>query len=247
LPDSQDELDVRSRVALMLERWDLPIEFISDLVGHQSPISYPKGSVLFLSGSPCDIFFLVVGGVVRLYASQPDGSEITFMLAGSGDLLGFANSKDGDRRIHCFDASALTECSLVLFTRRRLVQLLSNQPPRAVRKLIEAINCEWTKALQWQVNFFGASFSRRFELVLQWLAEKFGLKTGNGVVIDLKLSHRTLGEVIGCTRPVVRKLFAHMIAAGAIELTQTGKILLCEPLGSHEHLERDLLNRPLKT
>jgi CRP-like cAMP-binding protein len=116
LANSEKDRSVRSRAALAIERWALPAEFIEELLAYQSPVRYEKGSILFVSGSPYDIFFLVYDGVVRLYASQPDGDQSTFMLAGSGDFLGFANSRCRDRRVHCFDASALTECSVALFT-----------------------------------------------------------------------------------------------------------------------------------
>jgi CRP/FNR family transcriptional regulator, cyclic AMP receptor protein len=247
LAHEESNRDVRSKVALALERWDLPAEFIEDLLSYQRPVGYKKGSILFASGSPSDIFFLVVEGVVRLYASRPDGGQITFMLAAPGDFLGFANSHYRGRRVHSLDASALTECSLLLFTRRRLVQLLGKQTTPALRKLIVAMNVEWTRALEWWVNFFRASLSRRFERVLPWLAAKFGQETNDGIVIDLRLSLGDLAELIGCSRPVVRKLFTQMISAGSIELTQAGKILLHERFRSPEPDARDMLSLHLKT
>jgi hypothetical protein len=119
--------------------------------------------------------------------------------------------------------------------RRHLVQLLKKLTAPALRKWIEAMNAEWFRALLWRVNFFGTSFSGRFELALRWLAEKFGVKASNGVIIDLKLSQGDFAQIIGCSRPVVHKLFSQMLSVAAIELTQTGKILVREHFHSPEH------------
>jgi CRP/FNR family transcriptional regulator, cyclic AMP receptor protein len=217
-----------SSLVTALRRWALPVELTDELLAHRNVVSYEKGSILFVSGSPCDMLFLVVDGVVRLYTSREDGGQSTFLLAAPGDFLGLANSYDGSHRVHCFDARALTKCQVSLFTRRHLLQLLSKLTAPALETLLETMNLEWSRVLYWQVNFFKASFDRRFELVLPWLAERFGTETSNGVIIDLKLSYEDIAEIIGCSRPVVRKILNQMRAAGTIELTQAGKILLSQ-------------------
>jgi CRP-like cAMP-binding protein len=227
--DSESGRNIRPRLALVLEGWHLPSEFIGRLLAYHSRVSYEKGAVLFASGSPCDIFFLVFDGAVRVYATQPEGGQTTFMLAGPGDFLGLANSSDRDRRVHCLDASALTKCSVALFTRRHLLQLLKNLTPATLIRLIEDMNIAWSRALFWQVNFLRLSFRERFELVLHGLSSKFGLAVNNGIIIDLKLGQGDFAEIIGSSRPVVGKLFAEMFNSGEIELTKTGKILLREP------------------
>src|SRR5215469_7940602 len=134
LTDSENGHPVRSKVATALQRWVLPAEFIDELIANQNPVTYEKSSILFVSGSPSDMLFLVVDGVVRLYTSRPDGTQSTFLLTGPGELLGFASLNEGTQRVHCFDASAFTKCSVFLFTRRHLLRLLSNQSPPILQK-----------------------------------------------------------------------------------------------------------------
>ena len=229
---SSDETRASSRrtPCPQLGQWHLPPGFGEQLLAQHVPAIYEKGSVLFVRGSPSDIFFFLFEGVVCLYATQPDGTQSTFMLAGPGDFVGFANANDGSGAIHCLDARALTKCSVGLFTRRHLFQSLSNQSASVLLGLIEAMTAGWSRALLWQLNFLRLSFRDRIELVLRELGAKFGVTNDRGIMIDLNLRHSELSEMVGCSRQLVGKLLGQLASGGAIETAQDGRLILMEPL-----------------
>jgi CRP/FNR family cyclic AMP-dependent transcriptional regulator len=227
--DSQNAPAIQEILAPTVKGWNLPQEFIGQLLAHHTPVNYEKGSVLFVAGSPADILFFVFDGLIRVYASRADGVQSTFMLAGPGDFLGFANSSGRNGKVHCLDASTVTKCSVALFTRRYIAQLLATLSPPTLRRLIEDMNTAWSKALLWYINFFRMSFRERLALVLHELGLKFGKPTHNGILVSLKLGHDDFAEMIGCSRPVIGKVLSEMISAGAIELPDHGGILLREP------------------
>jgi CRP-like cAMP-binding protein len=228
--DFQDSSGIRSTPTNKLQTWGLSEAFIAQLLGRHTPVEYEKDSVLFVNGSPADIFFFVVEGVVHLYVSQPDGKKSTFMFIGPGEFLGFANSKGRNGKVHNLDASALTRCSVSLLTRRHLVQLLAGLGTPTLRRLIEDMNTAWSKALLWQVTLFRLPFRERFTLLLHELGVKFGKPTRNGVLVSLKLGHADFAEMIGCSRPIMGKILAGMRSAGVIEFADRGEILLREAL-----------------
>jgi CRP/FNR family transcriptional regulator, cyclic AMP receptor protein len=228
--DAQEFPLLKCTVESALHEWDLPDEFIQQLLSVHTPVNYEKGSVLFVNGTPADIFFLVFDGVVRVYASQSDGQQSTFMLAGPGDFLGFANSNDRNGKIHCLDAIAVTKCSVALFTRRFMVQLLARLSSPTLVRLIEDMNAAWSKALLWHIDFFRLSFLERFALVLHELGLKFGKPSRNGVLLSLKLGHDDFAEMIGCSRPVISKILLQLISAGAVEVADRSGIIVREPL-----------------
>jgi CRP/FNR family transcriptional regulator len=228
--DLQDFSQLKCTVESALHEWDLPQEFVEQLLTVHTPVNYEKGSVLFVNGTPADIFFLVFDGAVRVYASQSDGQQSTFMLAGPGDFLGFANSNDRTGKVHCLDAIALTKCSVALFTRRFMVQLLARLSSPTLVRLIEDMNAAWSKAWLWHIDFFRLSFRERFALVFHELCLKFGKPSHNGILLSLKLGHDDLAEMIGSSRPVIGKILLQMIAAGAVELTDRSGMVVREPL-----------------
>ena len=217
-------------LAVTLKGWNLPEEFVGQLLARHAPVNYEKDSVLFANGSPADILFFVSHGAVHVYASQPNGRQSTFMFAGPGDFLGFAISSGHTGKVHCLNAIAVTKCSVALFTRRQIVQLLATLSAPTLRRLIEDMNAAWSKAFLWHVDFFRLRFRERFALLLHELGLKFGKPTDDGILVPFKLGHDDFAEMIGCSRPVIGKLLAQMISTGAIELSDRGGILLRELL-----------------
>ena len=222
---------------LMLEGWPLPTEFLSQLLAYHHRVSYEKGSLVFVRGAPSDLLMLVFDGVVRVYASQPDGGQRTYRLVGPGDFFGFVGLNDGERRVQGFDACALTKCSVAVFTRRHLVQVLRSLTSAELIKLIAHMNLAWSRDLRRQLTLLELSFRERLIVMLRELSAKFGVPANDGIIIDLKLVHGDLAEMVGCSRPIIGRLLAEMQSAGVIEITRTGKILFRQSFsaGSRSH------------
>ena len=64
-------------------------------------------------------------------------------------------------------------------------------------------------------------------LALMWcLAERWGRVVPNGVVVSLRLSHRTLAGMVGARRPSVTTALGQLMARGEIERRDDGEWLL---------------------
>jgi CRP-like cAMP-binding protein len=216
----------RPKSALSSDEWHLPSRFISELLKECSYIEYEKGATLFVSGAPSDILILVQVGIVRVYATDLGGRERTFMLAGTGDILGFATARDARGPVHRLSAVALTRCSVSLFTRRHLFQLLSTLTPSQLLRLIEDLNARWSKALLWYVRFLRLTLRQRLLLLLHELGAKFGRDTATGLTLDIKLGSGEIADFVGCSRPIVARLLDQLVSMGAIQFDDAGKIIL---------------------
>lgn len=225
-PEFQRRLDTLST------QWRLPKEALDDLIGHHTPVNYEKGSVIFLQGSPSDVFFCVFKGLARVYAPLPEGERTLFMLAGAGDFIGTVNSVDSKGRlVQAFEASAVTKCSVGLLTRAHLGKILQGLHSSVLIHLIEDLNSNWSRAVHWYANFLGMSLRSRFELVLRDLGARFGIADRCGTLLALELGHEDYAEMIGCSRPMVSRLIAEMTQQGLIEQRQRHAIVLCKGSG----------------
>jgi CRP/FNR family transcriptional regulator, cyclic AMP receptor protein len=61
-----------------------------------------------------------------------------------------------------------------------------------------------------------ASVDDRLLAILGHLAERFGRVTPDGVVVDLRLDHRLLGQLVGAKRPTVSLALTRLVEAGAL-------------------------------
>jgi CRP-like cAMP-binding protein len=66
----------------------------------------------------------------------------------------------------------------------------------------------------------------RLRQFLGWMAHKFGRETDQGQLIELRLTHQDMADVIGTTRVTVTRLLNQLEQAGEIHLTRRNYILL---------------------
>jgi CRP/FNR family transcriptional regulator, cyclic AMP receptor protein len=221
--------DAKARLKHQICALGLPPEVADDLIGHHTPVNYNKGAIVALQGSPADVLFHVITGLVKVYCPRPDGTRILVKLAGPGDVVGYADYLDsrGDRA-QIFEVETLTKSSLALFTREHILKILSALELSVLIQVIERLNTAWSSMAQWFASFLGMSFRERIEIVLKELAEKFGVRDSRGVLLTPELSHADFADMIGSSRPMVTRLMAEMTKQGLL-LRQGKRFILCEP------------------
>jgi CRP-like cAMP-binding protein len=211
----------QQRLRVLLQPW-LPKELVDELIEHHTSVTYSKDSIIFLQGSPADLIFWVVSGMVKLYCPLSAGGRTLVKLAGPGDLLGHIDFLDTEgRRVQAFEAHALTKCSIAIVTREQLNRLLQKLDAQQLIRLVEGVNTHWSSTAQRFATFLGISFRERLEMTFGDLAAKFGVRDTRGTLLVPELSHVDLAEMIGSSRPMVSRLVNEMIEEGM--LTRRGK------------------------
>jgi CRP-like cAMP-binding protein len=180
-------------------------------------VRYPKGVELFSMGSPAEMVFAVLAGLVKVHSSAPGSDPVLVEIAGAGDLVGYADFAGGDGgRAQLFGAIALTNCSVALFTRHQIAEVLKGLEPEALIRIAEAINSMWSSVIYRYTTFLGMSLRERLKLVLDELAERFGVPDSRGTLLLPELAQEQLAEMIGSSRPMVSKLLSEMTEQGLL-------------------------------
>jgi len=199
-------------------RWRVPNTIIDDLVDHRSAVSYPRGAMVFLEGSPGDLFGCVLAGYVKVYCNTANGARVLARLSGPGDIIGYADAEDcKGRRSKIFETQALTKCSVALFTRERAVRLLRSLEPDQAIELYQTLNSFWSLTLHWWTSFLGLPFQQRLEVVFTDLARRVGVHDNRGTLIIPELSQADLAEMIASSRPLVSRLLNEMEERGLVQ------------------------------
>lgn len=150
-------------------------------------------------------------GTVRTLTWLEDGTTITTGLWGSGDFVGKALSTVDPYQMECLTAVEAT-----------LIALENNQVPS-----------EWVLAhLQQAEALIVIRSYRRVDTMLikllGWLAKRFGRSVETGNLIDLRLTHQDLAELMGTTRVTVTRILGQFEDQGMIKRLSLHRILLKE-------------------
>lgn len=222
--------DARQRLMEQLASWQLPAEFLTELVDHSHCISYTPSTPVFLRGSTADLLFWVLSGLINVCYPNPNGTRVVVKLAGPGDIIGFADIVEPNgRHTQAFDAEAVTKASVALFTRDHVIKAVQKLPASKLVSLLEMLNSSWSGTNCLYARFLGMSFRERLDLLFADLASRFGVRDSRGILLTPEFSHEALAEMIASSRPMVSRLIGEMVDQGVIARQGKRYILLNRP------------------
>jgi CRP-like cAMP-binding protein len=235
----QVSAQAQERLLSKLSTMGLPRQAATTLLERHMLVRYPKGAELFSMGSPADVVFAVLTGLVKVHSSRTDSDPVLVELAGPGDVVGYADFADADGgRSQLFAATALTNTTVALFTRHQISEVLKGLEPESLLRISEAINSMWSSVVYRYATFLGMSLRKRLEIVLGELAERFGVPDSRGTLLLPELAQEELAEMIGSSRPMVSKLLTEMTERGALIREGRRHILIAaqKPSGDNSNI-----------
>jgi CRP/FNR family transcriptional regulator, cyclic AMP receptor protein len=219
--------EFRIRLEQQLIAWELPAEFAAEIEEHSVPVTFEKGAVVFFRGAAADLVFWLRKGFVKLYLPHADASRTLVGVARPGDPLGMVSNIDANGGSHqILEAQALTKCSLTLYSRERLTNLLRKLDHERLIQLLGQLNATWSASFERCVKFVGLPFRKRLEMVFQDLGARFGVDDKRGTLIILELSQEDLADMIGSSRPMVSKLIGDMTEEGLLARGEQRHLIL---------------------
>ena len=163
---------------------------------------YPKNSFLFWQDERVTNGFLVIKGLVKLYRSHASGRIRTLALKNGFDLIShFSLVFPYD---HLCTAQLLSKATVLCFPVEELMEIarFNEEFQNALR---QAVNNTFKSSLMEVENRIFLNINGCLASKLIELAEKFGIARREGTVINLRLTHRQLADMIGTNRETVCK------------------------------------------
>jgi CRP-like cAMP-binding protein len=151
----------------------------------------------------------IEAGVVRTLTYLEDGTIATLELWGSGDVVGKALS-----RINPFQIECLTNVEVTLLPVEKYEQLAEVLP---------------IHVQQMEVLMMIRSYKRvdiMLIKLLSWLTTRFGHAIAAGNLIDLRLTHQDIADLLGTTRVTVTRTLSKFEEQGIIERLRGHRIVL---------------------
>lgn len=146
-----------------------------------------------------DALWLLKQGVVRTLTWSEEGKLVTLGYWGEGDVVGQPLSRLQPYEIECLTG---VEASCI--------------PSHRWHQFLDAIfwHIQQTEDLLNIVRI--ERVNQRLLQLLVWLTQKFGREVNSGQLIDLRLTHQAIAEIMGTTRVTVTRLLNDFEREGII-------------------------------
>jgi len=195
---------------------------IDALIRYSRVERYRAGREIFPKGSPGQSLMAVLRGSVKIGSLSDSGKEIVFTIFNAGDIFGEIAMLDGEER--SADATAMTDCELLVLNRRELLPVLENRADLLM--VLLKILCRKLRLTTEQVEdvTFRHLESRVAKALVQ-LAEGVGPHNTRRPSAELHVSQRELGNMAGGSRESVNKQLQIWHRQGLIDLGK-GSIMI---------------------
>lgn len=193
----------------------------------------PKDTI-FAPGDPDDQLYFLLSGTVRLYKIYGDFKEATTALLKDAGIFGKLNLVEG--RWQNVFAEAVTESRVAGVQKSSLEAVIKRDPEFALR-LFSSFSERLRQSDEVIESLLHREVSTRLATLLSNLGERFGRQNGTGILIDVRLTHQDLANMIASTREAVSKVMSEFQREGVIE-NRNRRIAILDSSALTEHASR---------
>lgn len=187
--------------------------------------TYRRGTVIFFEHEPGDALYIIETGQVRIYRLAEDGREKTLALLSDGDFFGEMALIDEEPRSAIAE---VTEDASLLAIHKRDFDKLFFSHPRIALSIVRGLS---RRLRQTTLQLMDAVFldvrSRVIRLLLN-LSEEHGKNYEGGRLIDMKLTHQAIANMVGTSRESVTRVLTELQDEKALNYVER-KLLWIDP------------------
>ena len=198
--------------------------------GGYTPIveSFERGKTIFFPGDPAERVYFLLKGAVKLSRVYEAGEEITVALLRENSVFGVLSLITGQRSDRFYHAVAFTPVELMSAPIEQVEKSLQQYPELSML-MLRGLSSRILQTEMMIETLAHRDMGSRLVSFLLILCRDFGVPTGEGIRIDLKLSHQAIAEAIGSTRVTVTRLLGELRQEGMISIYKK-KITLHNPV-----------------
>ena len=168
--------------------------------------AFRPGEVIFHRDDSGQVLYVIREGKVKIYITSQDGQEVALAVFGAGDYFGELALLDGQPR----SASAVAIESVETFALQRadFINAVMHHPRIAIGVMnVLSRRLRQTDAMIEDLLFLDVH--GRVAKKLLELAELHGVRTPEGIRIDLRLTQGELAAMVGASRESVNKVMGY--------------------------------------
>ena len=210
-----------NKIPLFNSLSDSDLENLSQSVRLQS---LKKGQTLFRKGDEGSSLYIIKQGTIKIVLPSRLGDEVIVTIFSEGDFFGEMALFDGKPR--SADALAMESSKIYMLNRNDFLLFLQSNIS-AMKSILSQLTNRLRNTDDFLESTCFLSVSARLAKKLLDLTETYGQKDGDIVYIDLNLTQKELGDMIGSTRESINKELKILRDKGLITM-QENKIQIID-------------------
>jgi CRP/FNR family transcriptional regulator, cyclic AMP receptor protein len=183
----------------------------ADFAAHGMRRRYRKGTLLIQEGDMGESVFVILSGRVKVFSTDDDGREFTFIVLGAGDYFG-EMSLDGGAR----SASVITlePCECAVLDRTAVRAYMAANPDFAFELLMTVIRRAREATRVARGLALGSVYSR----LAAFLDSNARLQPNGERMIEEVLTQAEIAARIGSGREMVSRVMKDLVAGGFVKI-----------------------------
>lgn len=201
---------------------------------YMSEKKYDQNSFIFMEGDIGDELYIVISGTVEINRFDY-GKKFVLSTLQEGDIFGEMSLFD-ERGFRSANAEVVNKAVLAVIERRNLQSLLETNPG-ITYKLLNILIKRLRRANDRIHDITFLNVRARIYKQLLCLAEEYGIKLNQTILINLRLTHQQIADIVGCTREMVSKVLtelqeAHIIGVNKKRIIVKNHLMLSDKVVS---------------
>ncbi|MBT8374881.1 MAG: Crp/Fnr family transcriptional regulator [Deltaproteobacteria bacterium] len=210
-----------NKIPLFNSLSDSDLENLSESVRLQS---LKKGQTLFRKGDEGSSLYIIKQGTIKIVLPSRLGDEVIVTMFSAGDFFGEMALFDGKPR--SADALAMEPSQIYVLNRNDFLIFLQSNI-NAMKSILSQLTNRLRNTDDFLESTCFLSVSARLAKKLLELADSYGQNDGDKVYIDLSLTQKEIGDMIGSTRESINKELKILRDKGLITM-QENKIQIVD-------------------
>jgi CRP/FNR family transcriptional regulator len=175
---------------------------VAELTNAARELSFAKGQMIFFENDPCDGFYIILSGGVKIYKMSPGGREQILHTFKGGDT--FAEVPAFDDGLCPANAQAVEDVSLLLMRKKDFEKVVHSYPEVALG-LLEHF-AHWLRRFAIRLEELSLKdVSARLAGYILKVADETGEQTAEGMVVHLKDNQQEIASHVGTVREIVSR------------------------------------------
>ena len=199
---------------------DLPVSVLEHLGSYMKMRKARKGAVIFSKGDPGSGLLGVLSGMVKVSIASAEGKDIVLNIFREGEVFGEIALLDG--RPRTADATAMSDCELIVIERRDFVRFLQGHPDVTL-KFIEILCSRLRRTSEQVQDVTFLSLPTRLAKTLLQLTSKGDAQARRP---KIAITQREISQMIGRSRESTNKQLRAWAKRGWIRLERGGVSVL---------------------
>ncbi len=218
-------VDIREFISAHTLLSQLEAEELERLMTFSIRRSYAKNEIIFRKGDPGYSMMILVRGRVKISSIFPEGKEVVLAVLEKGEILGEMALLEGKER--SADATALQPSELLELQKRDFIPFLERNPKICIR-MLSILSARLRQTSDHIQDRNTLSLPCRLAKALLELSQTHGREVPEGVRVDMIMSQKNFGAMLGASRESINKQLGAWRREGLIKKGR-GFIILTRP------------------